>query len=132
MLKVDECCTPVNKAMLETSKCCDYFLSNLCKTQNGTKMFNVQTHPTKDLFIYRVENLRLKTLGRELCYPSVQTVRPPISPYWSPEFDSRYCQGGQMCWAMSGFVHRCGIGSSMRACQAAGSGSIPGRDKFPG
>ena len=30
------------------------------------------------------------------------------------------------------FVHRCGPGSSMRACYAAGPGSIPGRDKFPG
>ena len=29
-------------------------------------------------------------------------------------------------------VHRCGTGGSMRACQAAGPGSIPGRDKFPG
>ena len=30
------------------------------------------------------------------------------------------------------FVHRCGAGVSMRACQAAGPGSIPGRDVFPG
>ena len=29
-------------------------------------------------------------------------------------------------------VHRCGPGGSMRACQAAGSGSISGRDKFSG
>ena len=29
-------------------------------------------------------------------------------------------------------VHRCGASGSMRACQAAGPGSIPGRDKFPG
>ena len=29
-------------------------------------------------------------------------------------------------------VHRCGSGGSMRACHAAGPGSIPGRDKFPG
>ena len=29
-------------------------------------------------------------------------------------------------------VHRCGAGGSMRACHAAGPGSIPGRDKFPG
>ena len=29
-------------------------------------------------------------------------------------------------------VHRCGTGGSMRACHAAGPGSIPGRDKFPG
>ena len=29
-------------------------------------------------------------------------------------------------------VHRCGPGGSMRACHAAGPGSIPGRDKFPG
>ena len=29
-------------------------------------------------------------------------------------------------------VHRCGPGSSMRACHAAGPGSIPGRDRFPG
>ena len=28
-------------------------------------------------------------------------------------------------------VHRCGASGSMRACQAAGPGSIPGRDKFP-
>ena len=28
-------------------------------------------------------------------------------------------------------VHRCGAGGSMRACHAAGQGSIPGRDKFP-
>ena len=30
------------------------------------------------------------------------------------------------------YVHRCGTGGSMRACRAAGPGSIPGRDKFPG
>ena len=30
------------------------------------------------------------------------------------------------------FVHRCGPGGSMRACHAAGPGSIPGRDRFPG
>ena len=29
-------------------------------------------------------------------------------------------------------VHRCGTGGSMRACHAAGPGSILGRDKFPG
>ena len=29
-------------------------------------------------------------------------------------------------------VHRCRPGGKMRACHAAGSGSIPGRDKFPG
>ena len=29
-------------------------------------------------------------------------------------------------------VHRCGLGGSMRTCHAAGPGSIPGRDKFPG
>ena len=29
-------------------------------------------------------------------------------------------------------VHRCRTGGSMRACHAAGPGSIPGRDKFPG
>ena len=29
-------------------------------------------------------------------------------------------------------VHRCGTSGSMRACHAAGTGSIPGRDKFPG
>ena len=29
-------------------------------------------------------------------------------------------------------VHRCGPGGSMRACHAAGPGSIPGREKFPG
>ena len=27
-------------------------------------------------------------------------------------------------------VHRCGIGGNMRACHAAGPGSIPDRDKF--
>ena len=30
------------------------------------------------------------------------------------------------------FVHRCGAVGSMRACHAAGPGSNPGRDKFPG
>ena len=30
------------------------------------------------------------------------------------------------------FVHRCGASGSMRACHAAGPGSIPGRDRFPG
>ena len=29
-------------------------------------------------------------------------------------------------------VHRCGTGDSMRACHAAGPGSILGRDRFPG
>ena len=29
-------------------------------------------------------------------------------------------------------VHRCGSGGSVRACHAAGPGSNPGRDKFPG
>ena len=28
-------------------------------------------------------------------------------------------------------VHRCGASGSMRACHAEGSGSIPGRDRFP-
>ena len=28
-------------------------------------------------------------------------------------------------------VHRCGTSGSMRACHAAGPGSIPGRNKFP-
>ena len=30
------------------------------------------------------------------------------------------------------YVHCCGASGSMRACHAAGPGSIPGRDKFPG
>ena len=30
------------------------------------------------------------------------------------------------------FVQSCGPGGSMRACHAAGSGSIRGRDRFPG
>ena len=30
------------------------------------------------------------------------------------------------------YVHRCGKSDSIRACHAAGPGSIPGRDKFPG
>ena len=29
-------------------------------------------------------------------------------------------------------VHGCGTGGSMRACQAAGPGSIPGWDRFSG
>ena len=29
-------------------------------------------------------------------------------------------------------VHRSGAGGSMHVCHAAGPGSIPGRDKFPG
>ena len=29
-------------------------------------------------------------------------------------------------------VHRCGTSGSMRACHAAGLGSFPGWDKFPG
>ena len=29
-------------------------------------------------------------------------------------------------------LHRCGASGSVRACPAAGPGSIPGRDKFPG
>ena len=29
-------------------------------------------------------------------------------------------------------IHRCGPGGSMCACHAAGLGSIPGRDRFPG
>ena len=29
-------------------------------------------------------------------------------------------------------VHRCGTGGSMRVCHAAGPGSIPCRDRFPG
>ena len=33
---------------------------------------------------------------------------------------------------LSGIVHRCGPGGSMRACHVADPGSIPGRDKFPG
>ena len=28
-------------------------------------------------------------------------------------------------------VHRCGASGSIRACDATGPGSIPGRDKFP-
>ena len=33
---------------------------------------------------------------------------------------------------MRQMVHRCGASGSMRACHAAGPGSIPGRDRFPG
>ena len=33
---------------------------------------------------------------------------------------------------LSTTVHRCGARGSMRACHAAGPGSIPGRDRFPG
>ena len=33
---------------------------------------------------------------------------------------------------ISFFVHRCGASGSMRACHAAGPGSITGRDRFPG
>ena len=51
-------------------------------------------------------------------------------------FDPR---SGQVSWVMfflgfsdQRFVHHCVAGGSMRACQAAGSDSIPGRDKFPG
>ena len=33
---------------------------------------------------------------------------------------------------ISGPVHRCGPGGSMQDCPAAGPGSIPDRDKFPG
>ena len=29
-------------------------------------------------------------------------------------------------------VHRCGTSGCMRACHAAGPGSVPGREKFPG
>ena len=29
-------------------------------------------------------------------------------------------------------IHRCGASGSMRACHAAGPGSILGRDRFPG
>ena len=35
-------------------------------------------------------------------------------------------------WKASYIVHRRGPGGSMRACHAAGPGSILGRDKFPG
>ena len=37
-----------------------------------------------------------------------------------------------LCQTAPGEVHRCGPVGSMRACQAAGPDSIPGRDKFPG
>ena len=36
------------------------------------------------------------------------------------------------CIVMKNDVHRCGASGSMHACHAAGLGSIPGRDKFPG
>ena len=36
------------------------------------------------------------------------------------------------CEEVYRLVHRCGPAGSMRACHAAGPGSIPGRDKFPG
>ena len=47
---------------------------------------------------------------------------------------------GPTIWQMSQFcrwilyieVHRCGQGGSMRACHAAGPGSFPSREKFPG
>ena len=35
-------------------------------------------------------------------------------------------------WLIYNLVHRCGASASMRACHAAGRGSIPGRDNFPG
>ena len=37
-----------------------------------------------------------------------------------------------MMMMMMYIVHRCGASGSMCACHAAGSGSIPGRVKFPG
>ena len=37
-----------------------------------------------------------------------------------------------VCLHSKKIVHRCGTGGTMRACHAAGPGSIPGRDKFPG
>ena len=36
------------------------------------------------------------------------------------------------CSRRNGKVHRCEASGSMRACHAAGPGSIPGRDRFPG
>ena len=36
------------------------------------------------------------------------------------------------CFSYTYFSHRCGSGGTMRVCHAAGPGSIPGRDKFPG
>ena len=38
----------------------------------------------------------------------------------------------QRLYKTNTIVHRCGASGSMRACHAAGLGSIPGRDKFPG
>ena len=37
-----------------------------------------------------------------------------------------------VCIIQNRHVHRCGTSGSMRACHAAGPGSIPGREKFPG
>ena len=38
---------------------------------------------------------------------------------------------GEHVVATNIIVHRCGASGSMRACHAAGPGSIPGRYKFP-
>ena len=43
-------------------------------------------------------------------------------------FRNRTKFNGKIYWK----VHRCGASGSMRACHAAGPGSIPGRDRFPG
>ena len=39
---------------------------------------------------------------------------------------------GELQRVMGNFVRHCGPGGRMRACHAAGPGSIPGRDKFSG
>ena len=47
---------------------------------------------------------------------------------WSP----RTSQYVNLAPILQSIVHRCGASGSMRACHAAGPGSIPGRERFPG
>ena len=86
----------------------------------------------------------------------VSTIDVPESPIssgargpWQQRCDSLHCH--EECWSSvpssvvvfswvhaitisspKWNIHRCRLGGSMRACHAAGPGSISGRDKFPG
>ena len=55
--------------------------------------------------------------------------------YWNPNDPVQVYEGSQYILflrQMLIMVHRCGASGSMRVCHAAGPGSIPGRDRFPG
>ena len=61
----------------------------------------------------------------------IPRAESPIDPEWGA-LSVHGTRGDLYTIPVVRGVHRCETDGSMRACHAAGPGSIPGRDKFPG